>query len=592
MNRIDMKKISFVICGLTGFAMFLLLLYLGVVDNIEVYQERKNVESRQIEDYSCWEIKDVKTPLGVKKRYSWMVEDTPKGDTCLAFYVVHQYAEVSIDGKVVYSLMPAKQNQITKTTGSNWIMIPLYPEDAGKEICVEITPVYENCKDRAVDFYIGSQHQIYLKRLKSDLSQLILGGMAVFAGTVFAVVSIYNYYRKNRQGAGLFALGCFSVMMGLWRLTDTRTTPFLLPDKPVFLFYTSIAMLMLGMIPLIRSMQKRFSEKVRRLFDVCCLMMAAVCLIQIILQISQKADFRENLLVTHGMLLMGCVVMIGSILYEKIKCKKKENEHIGRKFSIICVTGVVADTIAYYVKGNSSGLIFTLSAFLCYIIFTGIAMLFDYMEQDKKLKEQEAALASNRIAILLSQIQPHFLFNSLTVIKSLCKKDGDEAEEALDHFAGYLRGSMDSLKEGKRILFENELNHVKNYLYLEQKRFGDKLQIVYNIQERDFFLPSLSVQPMVENAVRHGVRQKLEGGSVVISSYRDTDYYVVQIEDDGVGFDVKKLDNMDESHVGITNVRSRLEMMCHGKLEISSTPGEGTQVLIKIPKNDISAENV
>ena len=67
---------------------------------------------------------------------------------------------------------------------------------------------------------------------------------------------------------------------------------------------------------------------------------------------------------------------------------------------------------------------------------------------------------------------------------------------------------------------------------------------------------------------------------------------MVQIEDDGVGFDVKKLDNMDESHVGITNVRSRLEMMCHGKLEISSTPGEGTQVLIKIPKNDISAENV
>lgn len=89
---------------------------------------------------------------------------------------------------------------------------------------------------------------------------------------------------------------------------------------------------------------------------------------------------------------------------------------------------------------------------------------------------------------------------------------------------------------------------------------------------------------MAENAVRHGVRQKLEGGCVTISSVRDKDDYVVEITDNGAGFDVEKLQNMDESHVGITNVKKRLEMMCQGSMEIQSTPGEGTTVIITIPK--------
>lgn len=592
-----LKRASLFLCMFAGFVMLLLLVYLGVTNNIEVYQERQNKGYKQVEDYEYFEVEDSEAPLGIKKEYRWILEDTSKGDTCFAFYVVHQYVEVLIDGQMVYSLRYSENNQMSKTTGSNWVMIPLYPEDTGKEICIVITPIYKNYQDRTFDFLIGSQLEIYLQRLQRDLPQLILGVMAVFAGIVFVVITVYNYYKKNRQADSLLALGIFSIMMGLWRLTDTRSTPLLMPDKPVFLFYISIAMLMFGVIPLAKSLKRRFSEKVGLFLDACCLFTSIVCLVQIILQILGIQDFRENLTVTHITLLINSLIIIGGIFYDKLKLKKNEKGYIGRRFSLICVAGVFADTLAYYIKGNSSGLIFTLSAFFCYTIYIGIVMLFEYqeqekrvLEQEKKLKEQEAALASSRIVILLSQIQPHFMLNSLISIKSLCKKNAEEAAEALDRFAGYLRGSMNSLKEKKCILFENELKHVENYLYLEQKRFGDELQVIYDIQESDFFIPALSVQPMVENAVRHGVRQRLGGGCVSISSYSDEAYYVVQITDDGVGFDVEKLNTMDDSHVGIVNVRSRLQMMCNGELTIKSVPGQGTTILIKIPKKGILTE--
>ena len=147
----------------------------------------------------------------------------------------------------LYSLKSSGNNWFSKTPGSNWVMIPLYREDAGREVRVEITPVYENFRDRQVDFLIGSELAIYKDRLFKDLPQLVLGIMAVFIGVVFACVSCYTVHKKKR-GKNLLALGIFSTMMGFWRLTDTRFTPFLLKDKPLLLFYISITMLMLGMI--------------------------------------------------------------------------------------------------------------------------------------------------------------------------------------------------------------------------------------------------------------------------------------------------------------------------------------------------------
>lgn len=217
----------------------------------------------------------------------------------------------------------------------------------------------------------------------------------------------------------------------------------------------------------------------------------------------------------------------------------------------------------------------TLSLIVIYVMLHG--------EITQKLAEKELQLADSRISIMLSQIQPHFLYNMLTTIMYMCRTNPAEAERTVGQFAHFLRTNMDSLTMKQCIPFETELCHVKTYWSLEEKRFGGKIKAVYDIKENDFMLPPLTVQPIIENAVMHGMRKNGEL-TVTVKTYSDEAYYCVEIADNGRGFDLNSPNNDGKSHVGIENVRQRLEMMCAGELIIKSTPEVGTDVIIKIPK--------
>jgi sensor histidine kinase YesM len=126
---------------------------------------------------------------------------------------------------------------------------------------------------------------------------------------------------------------------------------------------------------------------------------------------------------------------------------------------------------------------------------------------------------------------------------------------------------------------------VECYLKIEKARFRERLNVIYSVQCKDFSLPPLTVQPIVENAVKHGITKRAAGGTLRISSYAFDKFYVVEIIDDGVGFDPETLPALKkEHHVGIENVESRLRRMCRGSIRIKSTPGVGTRVTIEIPR--------
>lgn len=204
------------------------------------------------------------------------------------------------------------------------------------------------------------------------------------------------------------------------------------------------------------------------------------------------------------------------------------------------------------------------------------------LERDKRIKEQDKELAEKRIAVMLSQIQPHFLYNILGSIEWLCETNPQKAQEATDELARFLRGNMDSLKTTRLIPGSRELEHIRHYLALEQLRFGSKLKVDYHIETADFFLPALSLQPLVENAVRHGVTKREEGGCVSVMTRQTLHDYVITIADNGVGFDSEEKDNRE--HMGLENVRSRLAVQCGGSLSIQSQVGAGTTVTVRIPK--------
>lgn len=217
-------------------------------------------------------------------------------------------------------------------------------------------------------------------------------------------------------------------------------------------------------------------------------------------------------------------------------------------------------------------------------IATLIILMNVQFEHEVTMKEQERELAEHRIDIMLSQIQPHFLYNSLGAIYHLCESDPRTARKAIKNFSEFLRGNMESLKSREPIAFEAELNHAANYLYLEQQRFGDKLQVIYQITTEDFLIPPLTLQPLVENAVQHGVLNRRNGGTIVIRTEKTDECAVVMVFDNGVGMEkAKGIHSLgDRAHIGISNVRSRLKEMMGGSLDIESS-GEGTTAIIRIP---------
>ena len=158
--------------------------------------------------------------------------------------------------------------------------------------------------------------------------------------------------------------------------------------------------------------------------------------------------------------------------------------------------------------------------------------------------------------MMLSQIQPHFIFNSLTAIKHFCRHDPALAEKAVTDFSFFLRGNMDSLNSKAPISFRKELEHTKAYLSLEKYRFGDALTIHYDLKATEFSLPPLTLQPIVENAVCHGIRETQDGrGTVTILTREYDDRFEVVVTDDGAGFYSQADPGSDQPHIGIQNVK-------------------------------------
>lgn len=214
-----------------------------------------------------------------------------------------------------------------------------------------------------------------------------------------------------------------------------------------------------------------------------------------------------------------------------------------------------------------------------YMIFMKI-----YKDQNKLLRDKEQELSEKNMQMMLSQIQPHFLYNALSAISAI-PNTPDETRDALSDFGKYLRGNLNSLNEREPIPFYQEIKHVDTYLVLEKLRFGDKLIVEYEFNERDFCVPALSLQMFVENAVKHGITKKESGGKLFIKTELVEKNYVVTIEDNGVGFNVGEFDvQKTEGHVGIKNAKSRIKNMVNGTVDIKSEIGEGTIVTITIPK--------
>jgi len=247
---------------------------------------------------------------------------------------------------------------------------------------------------------------------------------------------------------------------------------------------------------------------------------------------------------------------------------------------------LLVPTISSFITKWHFALFNLTSLYVFFIMYIGTwqQKKYEIAEQEKKIAEIDAQLSASRTEVMLSQIQPHFLYNVLSSIAALCEINPKLAQQVTTNFADYLRANLQSLTEKAPIPFERELKHTMLYVDIEKVRFEEKLNVTYDIQTKNFSIPSLTLQPIVENAIKHGVTKKEGGGSVKISTYEDTNNYYVKVEDDGIGFDINKINDDERLHLGIITVEYRVRTMSKGSIRVESTPNVGTIVTIEISK--------
>ena len=219
------------------------------------------------------------------------------------------------------------------------------------------------------------------------------------------------------------------------------------------------------------------------------------------------------------------------------------------------------------------------------IMKKNLSVLVSVDEYSQREADRKIEMTEMKTRIMISQIKPHFVYNALSSIAVLCKKDPEKASQTTINFTRYLRGNIDSLSSTVPIPFEKELDHTKYYINIEKVRFGDKINVDFNVETTDFYIPALTLQPIVENAIKHGLCKKKEGGTVTVDVKAEKEDFVITVSDNGVGFDSKNTLIDDDGHVGIENVKKRLEALVHGTMTVESTPNVGTKVTLKIPRS-------
>ena len=273
---------------------------------------------------------------------------------------------------------------------------------------------------------------------------------------------------------------------------------------------------------------------------------------------------------------------------------KRIYNFLARALATVICFNITAMIASLYTKNNLNSTMATFAALILFSLHennktsTFVRSIHELEQTRTALAETKFSLEHSKNLLLTAQIQPHFINNSLM---TLCAKSRSypEVYEGLKYFSVYLRSRFDVLGEDNTITFEQEMNNVEAYLTLERMNYKERLQVEYDIECDDFMIPPLSVQPLVENAVRHGISQE-KGGTITIAARRRDGNIIIEVTDDGSGDQPDTEQHKKRKGVGLENIRNRLELVCGGRLELIKAD-EGAIARIIISEKDRAGEN-
>ncbi|MBR3539216.1 MAG: histidine kinase [Eubacterium sp.] len=280
--------------------------------------------------------------------------------------------------------------------------------------------------------------------------------------------------------------------------------------------------------------------------------------------------FQANPLLMNIAFLSQYLVVLVMLLFSSKSILESAGFLLGNAFPVFAVFSSMVDS-RIDVMGFAIILQLTV-VFFCY-----------QLDTDREILQSKAELSEKRVSLLMEQIHPHFIYNSLQQITLLCDEDMEAVKPAILNFSGYLRKKFQALTGESMIPFSEELEHVEMYIDLANILPSRHFEVEKDFEVTDFFLPPLTLQPLVENAIQYGIGMSEEGEKIRIGSRINKGYIELYVSDDGHGKKTRLPTQKSYKSVGTDNVRTRLQLLCEGELSINKSE-KGTVATIRIPE--------
>lgn len=499
-------------------------------------------------------------------------------DKVLLFYTKDIEVKIYIDDVEVYNFQAEDSFEYLKTPGNKWNYINISTEMSGSSMRIELTSNFTNR-------YTSTINKIYLINGTETLSVIltqdgfrILMSLVIFTMSFLVYVNAFVWQRKVIKRY-CFHLANLYLCTALWLSSMYNAFDYFI-QKPIFSYI--ISMLMAIFIPVVLfEFTKAIYNKRNKILEFLGFIVWTNFIIQLILQFIFKISLLNLLPITYIVYSLGALSCIIFIIHHIITCKNNINFALVTLL-IIFFGGVVEIAIIciFPERTDLIGFAAVLGLFI-YLLVNHFHILVNESRIDVQKIELEKNYNKLQSTTLMQQIKAHFFFNTLNTISALCKFDPMEADRAILIFAKYMRSYMKLINKHENISFLTELEILEASLKIEKLRFPDTFTYNIDLEFTDFEVPPLSIQPIIENSMIHGLRKVNKKGMINIKTKKFDDYVQIKVSDNGVGFNTEILETSQS--IGVKNLKKRFKIMVNGTVEINSEINKGTETTITIP---------
>ncbi len=496
----------------------------------------------------------------------------------LCFRTVHQEAHVYQRNELKYQYTKDFSDRWGKSAVSTWHTLTLNPFN-NDPIRIELYSPFPGLFEYKNLVLIGNGAK-FLEYITIQTSPpIFISIISIIIGSVCLLMLTFKRNAKPFYRLLLFSL--LLIVTGIWSLGESRRIFFdLIPphiDRFIYLlaFYLMPALLFF----LVSTFYRGMNRNIFIVLSFACLLLT--CIVAV-LQVFEIRDLILNVFINLSLIVIGVLILLVLKIHSFFIKKNKSSKKTQFALSLLCI--FVVFEIYNFLNGKFGNFYFYIRCILVLGAFYSVVYFITSInKQGLKLKLTQRKLALSKSNIVALKMRPHLIHNTLLSIQELCYSSPEDAVDAIGAFSKYLRSSFEITTTENLIPFSQELQYIREYINVQKICYGDEIVYIEKVEYSDFKVPPLTLQPFVENAVKHGLRKRQGIGTVTVTTKRTNKIIEICIEDDGVGFEIqnKQVGNRKSS---TKHIMYRLKQLLHARINITSTVGIGSKVVVRFSK--------